>query len=469
MHYRRSTLACLGIAWIVGACGRPTAPPAPGPSEHPWSAVDSTPALLGYRASFVLTWQGARMGSAVEELREHRRDRSTLRFTRREHIVVRRGDAEVFNETSIVIDTDHGLRPVEVSVRRTIGPSLIEGHARRADDGRWHVQFGDEPPRIIESGAIPAELVPLLVASRADRRFEGEVFMPGSGFALAHLRVAPGAVANRVTARVDTPLGIMSSDVGLLADGTVRDFEGDDGVGARRVDPAALGEAFDPPELVDNASIPLEGSVAEHGPVVLVVDGVRRQRPPELPGQRMVIAGDDLWHLVLGATDTSQLVVASRPRAAVSPDIASLADAITRGATDRTGEVVALTRGTARLIEDDLGASAPDARATLALGRGDCTSHATLFVALARARGFDARVVTGYRIDGPRLVRHRWAIAEVDHRWVAVDPTHGEAPASPRLLGLAVHGDTAAELAVVDSLAFSGMADASARILPWRD
>jgi transglutaminase-like putative cysteine protease len=159
----------------------------------------------------------------------------------------------------------------------------------------------------------------------------------------------------------------------------------------------------------------------------------------------------------------------ARSRAAVAPDIAAVADAMVAGATNRFAEVVALAQGTERRIEGDLSASAIDPHAALALGRGDCTSHAILFVALAHARGIDARVVTGYRIDGARMVRHRWAIAEVDGTWIAVDPTYGEAPAAARLLGLAVHAESAAELAIVDSLAFSGMTHAHARVLPWHE
>ena len=38
---------------------------------------------------------------------------------------------------------------------------------------------------------------------------------------------------------------------------------------------------------------------------------------------------------------------------------------------------------------------------------------------------------------------------------MAVDPTYGEAPARPRLLGLAVHDASAAQLAIVDDMAFA--------------
>jgi len=90
-----------------------------------------------------------------------------------------------------------------------------------------------------------------------------------------------------------------------------------------------------------------------------------------------------------------------------------------------------------------------------------------VFAAFAAARGFDVRLVTGYRLaddaSGHRLVRHRWAVARVDDRWIAIDPTYGEAPAAPVLLGLATHGAGAAEIAIVDELAFSGFDGATAR------
>src|SRR5207244_10447088 len=102
---------------------------------------------------------------------------------------------------------------------------------------------------------------------------------------------------------------------------------------------------------------------------------------------------------------------------------------------------------------------APPAVATLtaavfADAPGDCTAHALAFIARAERRGLETRAVTGWRLDGGRLVRHRWALVrQADGPWIAVDPSYGEAPASPRLIGLAVGGATTAELAAAD-LAF---------------
>jgi transglutaminase-like putative cysteine protease len=87
-----------------------------------------------------------------------------------------------------------------------------------------------------------------------------------------------------------------------------------------------------------------------------------------------------------------------------------------------------------------------------------------VFAELARERGFDVQLVTGYRADGARMVRHRWAIAHTSAGWVSVDPTWGEAPiAAGAVVALAVHGDSAREIGIADELAFQGLSDARAR------
>jgi transglutaminase-like putative cysteine protease len=100
----------------------------------------------------------------------------------------------------------------------------------------------------------------------------------------------------------------------------------------------------------------------------------------------------------------------------------------------------------------------------MALGRGDCTAHSTLLVDLASEQKLEAKLVTGFRIDDNRLVRHRWVTIKQGDTWVQVDPTFGEAPADPsKHLTLAVHGDSTAQIALVDEAVFQGLADAKAR------
>jgi transglutaminase-like putative cysteine protease len=90
-------------------------------------------------------------------------------------------------------------------------------------------------------------------------------------------------------------------------------------------------------------------------------------------------------------------------------------------------------------ITPDLGASATSARDATAATAGDCTTYALVYAALATERGIPTRVVTGLRIDGDRLVRHRWAISWTGRAWIAVDAAFGAAPAGGDLIGLALH------------------------------
>lgn len=62
--------------------------------------------------------------------------------------------------------------------------------------------------------------------------------------------------------------------------------------------------------------------------------------------------------------------------------------------------------------------------------RGDCTEHGVLAVALLRRLGVPARGVTGWvALDG-MLGLHFWVEVELGRRWVPVDPTFDQAPAS---------------------------------------
>lgn len=465
-------------AVLLVACGHR----GPPQTDESWyEELPPSDPLVGYSAAFALTWQGARIGGAVEELAPSPRPAESasrspatagLRFTRRESIVIRRGDAVVPYETAIAVDTDDTLVAREVRVRMMAGGNRTEGRARRAPDGSWIVRFGDGAPRRAPAEAVPAELVPLLVARSPERVFSGQVLLTGHGFSVASMRVAPvvepgeEASRRRVIAVTETALGELQSEVDLAADGTVLRVEAPNNVSAVRVDPRSLDDPFDPPEVVDNASISVAGAAPRSGPVALSVDSVQRDAPPALPGQ-LVVAEGDHWTVLLTRGDEGGSHAEPSVAEAVDPEISALATAIVRAtaAVNERDVVRALTQATARLLDDDLSSPAVEPSVALALGRGDCTAHAALFAALASARGIPTRLVTGYRLTGARLVRHRWALAFVDDRWIAVDPTYGEMPTRPGLLGLAVHRPSAAELAVVDDIAFAGLARARVRFV----
>ncbi len=465
MSYRGLILGALAL---LPACAPRVTPP-----DRSWyeTGPQSSP-LTDYSAAFVLSWQGARIGSAVEELQpDSTADATGYVFHRREEIVIRRDGEPVSYSTTIAISTDSDLTARTVAVRRRTGATTLVGSATRRDDGDWWVSFGGEPGRVVPGDAVPVELVPLLVASRSERRFQGKVLMAGYGFSVAELEVTPDddqRPARRVVAVVTTALGQLQSEIELAEDGTLSRVSGGDTVSATRVDPAELRADFDPPELVASSAIAVTGP-PPRGPIALELVLDRPAPPPALPGQRVSVH-DGRWDVVLLPGDQGDTLIPLAESEPVDPEMSSVAAAVVRaaGAHGQRAEVVALARATARLLEDDLSAPGLEAGTALALGRGDCTAHAALFAALARARGIATRLVTGYRLDGRRLVRHRWAVAAVDGAWIAVDPANGEAPAHADLLGLAIHGGSAAELAVVDEMTFSGMSGARARFIDRR-
>src|SRR5690606_33044434 len=122
--------------------------------------------------------------------------------------------------TRIAIDTDANLRAHRVSVQRTTGGAVSRGAAQRARDGRWRVWFGNEPMRTLPGDAVPAELVPHLIARTRGRRFSGMVLLAGYGFATAKLRVRP-IDGKRVRVALETALGRLASEVELDAGGAV--------------------------------------------------------------------------------------------------------------------------------------------------------------------------------------------------------------------------------------------------------
>ena len=85
----------------------------------------------------------------------------------------------------------------------------------------------------------------------------------------------------------------------------------------------------------------------------------------------------------------------------------------------------------------------------LAAGKGDCTEHSVLFVALARALGIPSRQVHGlvyarYADAKDALYWHAWAEVLSGGEWIAVDPTFGQpvADATHVALGTGMQVDT---------------------------
>ncbi len=85
--------------------------------------------------------------------------------------------------------------------------------------------------------------------------------------------------------------------------------------------------------------------------------------------------------------------------------------------------------------------------------RGDCTEHGVLAVALLRRLGVPARGVTGWVGLGEVLGLHFWVEVRLKDRWIPIDPTFDQAPASALRIKL---GDT--DLSDLGSVGWEGAA-----------
>ncbi len=124
--------------------------------------------------------------------------------------------------------------------------------------------------------------------------------------------------------------------------------------------------------------------------------------------------------------------LASTPQAnADAPEIQKLARDVAGDAKGAYEAARRLSDHVYRTLEKAYGASHDRATDVLAAGKGDCTEHSVLLVALARALGIPARGLHGLvyaRYDDGQnaLYWHAWVEVRSGGEWIAMDPTFGE-------------------------------------------
>ncbi len=154
--------------------------------------------------------------------------------------------------------------------------------------------------------------------------------------------------------------------------------------------------------------------------------------------------------LAKAAAGASADDLASTPQAnADDPEIRRLAGQVVGDARGAYEAARRLSDHVHRTLEKAYGASHDRASDVLAAGKGDCTEHAVLLVALARAAGIPARGVHGlvyaeYDDGQPALYWHAWAEVRSAGEWIAMDPTFGQpvADATHVALGAGTQVDT---------------------------
>ncbi|MEC8051144.1 MAG: transglutaminase-like domain-containing protein [Myxococcota bacterium] len=122
-----------------------------------------------------------------------------------------------------------------------------------------------------------------------------------------------------------------------------------------------------------------------------------------------------------------------------APELVEIARRVVAPAKDVAGAVQRLNEFVYQHVRDAYVPAFSNALEALKTGRGDCTEHSALFVAMARAVGLPARVAVGvgYWRPGDGLGWHAWAEVYVDGRWYATDPTWGQTIADATHLQLA--------------------------------
>lgn len=401
---------------LVGCAAAPSGvagSPADPPADPPGAPVDA-------ERHFAIWLGGAQVGTA-HELEQWSHAGVALRRT--EALRFRRGEALVAIATTIDIAADRMLVPSRVSWTE-------QAHAvRRAeavrDPNGWLVT-GDDGVHRLPHDAIPAELALLLV--RRDGRFAGRAFLPARGFVAGTGRIDPVAPRRLVARLVLDPARAAATDgdTGAVAGETTAEATidlGDDampvrvvdgeGVIATRITGAQAAAPFPPVDVIAATAIPLRGVRGDR--LALEAD----LAVPPVPGQAV--------HRTPGGV---VLELSPRLRGGLPPG---------RPGADRTREIAALVARIRGRILPDLSATRASVRAAAAATAGDCTTFALAYAALAAARAIPTRVVTGFRVDGDRLVRHRWAASWTGRAWIAVDAAFGAVPAGGDLVGLAIH------------------------------
>ena len=144
-----------------------------------------------------------------------------------------------------------------------------------------------------------------------------------------------------------------------------------------------------------------------------------------------------------------ELVAATPTVDSDAPAVATLAQEVAGDVKGRYAATLRLSELVNRRLEKAYGSSNDRASDVLAAGKGDCTEHSVLLVALARALGIPARLVHGlvyarYADGKDALYWHAWAEVLSAGEWIAVDPTFGQpvADATHVALGTGTQVDT---------------------------
>ena len=146
--------------------------------------------------------------------------------------------------------------------------------------------------------------------------------------------------------------------------------------------------------------------------------------------------------------DLARYLVPTDRLPADHPTLIARAKEVVGEEPDQGKRVEKLVRWVSGYVEDSV-TDAPSPLDTLASRKGNCQSHARLYVSLARAAGIPSRFVSGLvYMAGKGFLYHSWAESHGAGGWLPVDPTFGQAPADATHVKL-VEGESPDEMAAI--------------------
>lgn len=438
----------------------------PRPAEPEWFGVY----LMGKKAGFSKAWVGVEVRDGQRVLVS--RSTSTLSATVGDHTVKRSQHDEK------VYEARPGGRLLSFESRREGdgGDRTVTGRCTAHGCTAVLTAQGQREERQLPAIAETAEQADAarLAAARRDT-------VRGEQLDLETLRVKKmedryvGA-SRFASAGVSADLAVVeereagdraSTRVSIARDGRVVELRLGEAVVAK-AEPADIAQRLDKVDLFGMTRVKLSAPLPRTipGAVEFRLKGVPKEFQAPDPRQTWAPQGDGAVLLTVRARRPAAADPArDAPRAkgpggeedlAATPEIDADAPALRALARQVVGDTrgvyassVKLVHFVYRRLEKAYGVSRDRASEVLALGKGDCTEHALLFTALARAAGIPSRQVHGlvyarYDDGVPALYWHAWVEVRSGSEWIAVDPTFDQpvADATHVVLGRGPQVDT---------------------------
>lgn len=199
---------------------------------------------------------------------------------------------------------------------------------------------------------------------------------------------------------------------------------------------------LDNPEGLESLELDVEGFSKDAMP-----PSSPRQQVSERQGRTRIALSRDTapsqpWPSKSNGDETARYLEATPFIQSQDPEILRTAREVVGDAKDVFTATSRLSEFVYRAVEDEYVPAYSNAKEALETRRGDCTEHAILFVALARALEIPARVAVGvaYWPPGGGFGWHAWAEVYAEQGWYAVDPTWNQPIADATHIKLAGGG-----------------------------